>query len=53
MLDQPEHGLQLVHTVGAAPENMQKQIELARSGKPFQVARYFHCEMASRSSIPG
>ena len=48
-LHQPEHGLQLVIAVGAAPQDVQEEIQLPWRG----IERYFHSEMASRSSIPG
>ena len=53
LLDEAKHGLQLVHPIGASSEHMQKEVQFSRGRKPLQTAGYFHCAIASRSSIPG
>jgi hypothetical protein len=53
LLDEPENGLELVHAVRAPAKHVQEEVQLSRSRKPLQAVRYFHCAMASRSSIPG
>ena len=50
-VDQPEHGLQQVVAVGAAPTRMcRKRFSFAGAA---ETMLHFHCEIARRSSTPG